>query len=375
METKMKINSNRENLIKGLQTIQAGVSSKTGTIPILQNFLMETEEKGLKVVFTDLEMAIKHHINVDIKTEGSITIPIKKFMEIVHNMSEDSDVNISVDDSNRVAINSGKSKFKLSGAPKNDYPVIPDLDETNSFKIPAGLLSSMISGTIFSASTEDDRHFLNGLLWKNEKDKFFVVATDGRRLALASTGKLKIKKDFKIIIPSKILNEIVKFIKAADVEEKEEVTVGLSSNQIGFKVGKTVFISRLIEGNFPAYEQIIPKTKELSVEISAEKLEAVTKRAAICLSERGGAVKYTFKKGVLIINSASQTMDFEDEVEIDYKGKDFQVTFNPKFILDILKNVDNKNIIFDFNTPATPVMARIPGNEDFTYIVMPLRTQ
>ena len=371
----MKINSNRENLIKGLQTIQAGVSSKTGTIPILQNFLMETEDKGLKVVFTDLEMAIKHHINVDVKTEGSITIPIKKFMEIVQNLGEESDVNISVDDSNRVAINSGKSKFRLSGAPKNDYPVIPDLDENNSFKMPAGIMSEMISGTIFSASTEDDRHFLNGLLWKYEKDLFSVAATDGRRLALASTDKVKMKKDFKIIVPSKILNELVKFIKSADIADKEEVLVGLSSNQIGFKIAKTVFISRLIEGNFPAYEQIIPKTKEFSVEINTPKLVGVTRRAAICPNERSGAVKYTFKKGMLIVNSSSQTMDFEDELEVDYKGRDFQVSFNPKFILDILKNAGEKNIVLDFNAPTTPVMARIPGNEDFIYIVMPLRTQ
>ena len=371
----MKINSNRENFIKGIQTIQAGLSSKTGTIPILQNFLMETEENGLKVVFTDLEMAVKHHINVDIKTAGSITIPMKKFMEIIQNLGEEAEVNIAVDDSNRVAINSGKSKFKLSGAPKNDYPVIPDLDETNSFKISAVLLSSMISETIFSASTEDDRHFLNGLLWKYEKEIFSVVATDGRRLALSSNDKIKMKKDFKIIVPSKILNELVKFIKASVLEDKEEVSVGISSNQIGFKIGKTVFISRLIEGNFPAYDQIIPKTKEVSIEINATKLEAVTKRAAICSNERSGVVKYTFKKGVVVVNSSSQNMDFEDELDIDYKGKEFQVSFNPKFILDILKNFGDKNIVLDFNNPATPVMARIPGNDHLIYIVMPLRTQ
>ena len=371
----MKINSNRENLVKGLQTIQAGLSAKTGTIPILQNFLMETEDNGLKIVFTDLEMAIKHHINVDVKSTGSITIPMKKFMEIIQNLGEDSEVNLSVDDSNKVAINSGKSKFKISGSPKNDYPVIPDLDETNSFKIPAGIMSAMISGTIFSASTEDDRHFLNGLLWKYEKEKFSVVATDGRRLALASTDKIKIKKDFKVIIPSKILNELVKFIKTAALDDKEDIIVGLSSNQIGFKIAKTVFISRLIEGNFPAYEQIIPKTKEISVEINTPKLVAVTKRAAICSNERSGAVKYTFKKGILIINSSSQNMDFEDELEVDYKGKEFQVSFNPKFVLDMLKNFGDKNVVLDFNTPATPVLARIPGNDDYTYIIMPLRTQ
>ena len=371
----MKITSNRDNFIKGIQTIQSGVSSKTGTIPILQNFLMETEDKGLKVVFTDLEMAVKHHINVDIKVEGSITIPIKKFMEIMQNMEESSEVNISADDSNKVAINSGKSKFKLSGTPKNDYPVIPELDESNSFRIPAGILTAMISGTIFSASTEDDRHFLNGLLWNYEKEQLSVVATDGRRLALASTAKVKTKNKFKVIVPSKILNELVKYIKMSGFDEKAEVLVGISSNQIGFKLGTTIFISRLIEGNFPAYEQIIPKTKEISIEIDARKLEAVTKRAAICANERGGAVKYTFKKGVLVVNSSSQNMDFEDELDVAYQGKEFQVSFNPKFVLDMLKNFGDKNIILDFNTPATPVMARIPGNNDFTYIIMPLRTQ
>ena len=371
----MKINSNREILIKGIQTIQAGVSAKTGTIPILQNFLMETEDKGVKVVFTDLEMAIKHYIPVEIKGEGSITVPIKKFMEIVQNLGEDSPVNIAMDESNRISILSGKSRFKLGGAPKNDYPVIPDLDESNSFKVPAKLLAEMIASTIFSASTEDDRHFLNGLLWKFEKDAFSLVATDGRRLAIASTKKVKAKKDFKVIVPSKILGELARFIKGTGVKDADEVTVGLSSNQIGFRLGKTVFISRLVEGNFPAYEQIIPKSHEMEIPINAEKLMAVTKRAAICSNERSGAVKYTFKKDALVVNSASQSMDFEDEVEIDYKGKDFQISFNPKFIMDILKAAGEGEIIAEFTSPATPALLRLKGREEQTYIVMPLRTQ
>jgi DNA polymerase-3 subunit beta len=371
----MKINSNRETLIKGIQTIQAGVSSKTGTIPILQNFLMETEDKGLKVVFTDLEMAIKHHIPVEIKGEGSITVPIKKFMEIVQNLGEESQVNIAVDENNRISILSGKSRFKLGGAPKNDYPVIPDLDESNSFKMPAKLLAEMIASTIFSASTEDDRHFLNGLLWKYEKENFSLVATDGRRLAIISTKKVKAKKDFKVIVPSKILGELSRFIKGAAFKDSEEVTVGLSSNQIGFKIGKTVFISRLVEGNFPAFEQIIPKSHDMEILINAAKLMAVTKRAAICSNERSGAVKYTFKKDALVVNSASQSMDFEDEVEIDYKGKEFQISFNPKFVMDILKAAGESDITAEFTSPATPALLRVKGREDLIYIVMPLRTQ
>lgn len=371
----MKISSTREKLLKGLQTIQAGVSSKTGTIPILQNFLMETEDKGIKVVFTDLEMAIKHHIPVNIKTEGSTTIPIKKFMEIVQNLGEEAEINITVDESNRISILSGKARFKMGGASKNDYPVIPDLEEKESFKIPAKVLAEMINSTIFSASTEDDRHFLNGLLWKYEKDLFSLVATDGRRLAITSSRKVKAKKDFKVIVPSKIMGEISRFIKSQEIEEKEEVTVGLSSNQIGFRIAKTVFISRLIEGNFPAYEQIIPKTHEIEIKINASSLLGVTKRAAICSSERSGSVKYTFKTGVLVVNSSSQSMDFEDEIAVDYKGKDFQISFNPKFILDILKVSGEKELSAEFTTPSTPAIIRVKGREDLIYIIMPLRTQ
>ncbi len=371
----MKINSTRETLIKGIQTIQAGVSSKTGTIPILQNFLMETEDKGLKVVFTDLEMAIKHHIPVEIKGEGSITVPIKKFMEIVQNLGEEAVVNIASDENNRISILSGKSRFKLGGAPKNDYPVIPDLDESNSFKMPAKMLAEMINSTIFSASTEDDRHFLNGLLWKYEKELFSLVATDGRRLAVASSKKVKAKKEFKVIVPAKILGELSRFIKGSGGKENEEVTVGLSSNQIGFRIGKTVFISRLVEGNFPAYEQIIPKSHDIEITINAANLTAVTKRAAVCLNERAGAVKYTFKSGALVVNAASQSMDFEDEFEVDYKGKEFQVSFNPKFILDILKAAGEGEIVAEFTSPATPALIRVKGREDNVYIVMPLRTQ
>ena len=371
----MKITTNRETLIKGIQTIQAGVSSKTGTIPILQNFLMETEEKGVRVVFTDLEMAVKHYIPVSVKSEGSITVPIKKFMEIVQNLGEEADVNLAVDESNRISILSGKARFKMGGAPKNDYPVIPDVEESNSFKVPAGTLAEMINSTIFSASTEDDRHFLNGLLWKYEKDTFTMVATDGRRLALNSTKAVKAKKEFKLIVPSKILGELSRFIKNSGVKDGDEVTVGLASNQVGFKIGKTVFVSRLVEGNFPAYEQIIPKSHEISIDMSAPALMAVTKRAAVASNERTGSVKYTFRDGALVVNSSSQNMDFEDEIPAGYKGKEFSISFNPKFVMDILKVSGEGEVTAEFTSPSTPALLRVKGKEGPLYIVMPLRTQ
>jgi len=370
----MKITSNKESLIKGIQVIQSAVTSKAGALPVLQNFLIETDENGLKLVSTDLEMAIKHFIKVDIKNDGSVTIPMKKFVDVVQNLDKE-EVNIFVDEASKIAINSGKAKIKIGGLPKSDYPLIPDIEEKDSFKIKALDIMNMIEKTVFSSAADDERHFLNGLLWKNEKGVFSIVATDGRRLAVTWKEGLKIKKDFKVIIPSKIMNELVKFIKTNVKDEKEEMTVGLSTNQVGFKFGKTVFISRLIEGNFPAYEQIIPKTTEFKAEVNAEKLLAATKRAAICSNDRGGAVKYTLKKNVLIVNASSQTMDFEDELDMDFSGKEFQISYNPKFITDILKNVGSKKVTFEFTGPATPSIVKSAADAELLYIVMPLRAQ
>jgi len=371
----MKISTSKENLVKGIQTIQAGMSSKTGTMPILNNFLLETAENEITVVFTDLEMAVKHVIPVTVKEAGSITIPLKKFMEFIQNLGNTPELNVSSDDvTNKITVNSGKTRFSLSGSPKNEYPQIPDLNETNSFKLPALAVGEMINSVLFSASKEEDRHFLNGLLWKFEGGTLSMVGTDGRRLSINTLKTDAISKDFKVIVPLKVLQEVSRYIKSLSSDSKEELYVGLASNQIGFKIGKTQFISRLLEGTFPSYEQIIPTDSQIKVSVKAGELLAVTKRAAICSNDRAGSVRYTFKKGMLIINSQSQNMDFEDELPSDYAGEeDFQISFNPKFILDILNTVGEVNITAQFKAPNMPAMFTLEGKDMPVYIVMPLR--
>jgi DNA polymerase-3 subunit beta len=367
----MKIVLEREDLSKSIQIIQAAINSKTGAMPVLQNFLIETEKNGLNFISTDLEIAIKHFIETKVNEQGSITIPLKKFSEIIQNF-DDKDVIIAADEESKVILNNGKTKVKIIGLPKSDYPLIPEIEEKDCFEINAYELLNMIESTIFSVSNEDERHFLNGLLWENKKNNFSIVATDGRRLAVASSI-LKIKKEFRVIIPSKIMNELTKFIKNNISDKKENIKVGMSTNQVGFIYKKTVFISKFIEGNFPAYEQIIPKEIDFSVNIPTEKLLSATKRAIICSNERNASVKYSFKKGLLLVNTSSQNIDFEDEFDIDYKGKDFQIVYNPKFILDILKNIGSKEVLFEFTGANRPSVIKNPEDKNLLYIVMPLR--
>jgi len=370
----MKITTSKENFVKGIQTIQSGMTVKAGSLPILQNFLMETEDQGIRIIFTDLEMAIKHFIPVNnVEQQGSVTVPIKKFMEIIQNLNDASDITFFSDESHRISINSGKAKFKIGGTSKNDYPAVPEVDETNSFTLPALKVAEMIDSTIFSVSTEDEKYFLKGLLWKYENGNFSMVATDGIRLAVNTVTGVKANKEFKVIVPPKILTELSKFIKSSGFKEEDNITVGLSSNQIGIRIGKTVFISRLTEGTFPAYERIIPQSHDYQVIADVQSLMAVTKRAAICANERTGSVKYTFRNGVLIVNSSSQNMDFEDEIPVKYTGEEFQIVFKPKYILDILKSISANEVVAEFKSSTLPALIKTTAENGAIYIVMPLR--
>jgi len=368
----MKINSTKENLMESLQIIQASVSPRT-TLPILHNLLIEADSSKLKMVRTDLEMATTHYISAEVEEPGSITVPAKEFAEILHTLSEDHEVTIKTDPSNKVYIQSGKSKFWVMGTPKDEYPLIPDIGKTETFKIPAEVLQKMIFKTIFAASTQETRYVLNGTLWVSAKDKLEMVATDGRRLAVTKYSPIPGMKEFKIIVPTKILQEILRFLGINKPEKEETMLIGISSNQIGFQMRQTTFISRLIEGNFPNYEQVIPSKKDISFEAPAKELMAVTRRAALCTNDRGGAVKYQMKNGVLFVSAASQKMEFNDEISTGYKGQDFQTSFNPQYVIDVLKNMGTDVAVFGLTTAVNPVLIEPVGDKDCKYIIMPVR--
>lgn len=373
----MKIVIKQSTLVECLNKIQSGVQTKSGSLPILQNFLMEAKKDSIKFISTDLDIAIKNTYKGDFKiiTEGSVTIPFRKLYDILGSIDEKEDVILSVDD-DRIILTSGKTEVKIATLPVSDYPAIPSINEKQSFKVNAYDILYMIEKTIFSVSNDDKNTVLNGLLWKKEKNSFTVVSTDGRRLSIVCRDlKDGVYKDFKVVIPSRILDEISHFIKS-NCDEKDDVVIDISSNQIGFRIKDTDFVSRFIDGNFPAYESVIPKSFESSAIVSSEKLLISTKRAVICAGDvKTGFVKYNFKKDVLIISSSSQTTDLKDEIDCSFNGKEneFVIVFNPKFIIDILKNT-NGNIEFKFTGATTPAMIKTEKDPKLTYILMPLKS-
>ena len=368
----MKINITKATFLEGIQIVSAGVSSRT-TLPILHNFLMEAHGNKLKLVRTDMEMATVHYVNAEVEEEGSITVPIKEFSDIIKNLPDDKEINLYSDENNKFHIKSGKSKFWVIGTPKSEYPAIPEVERANSVSLDPLELQQMIERTAFSASTQETRYILNGLLWNNTADKFEIVATDGGRLAVATHAALPGSKEFKIIIPTKIFNEVCRYIGIAKPGKDSKIEVNVSSNQVSFMMNETTFISRLIEGNFPNYNQVIPTKKNISFEVFDKELLASTRRAALCAGEFGSVVKYNLENNALTVSSNSQNMEFTDELPVEYTQEAFDATFNPQYIIDVLKNISAEKVSFSFINASQPVLIEPVGDATFKYVIMPVR--
>ena len=368
----MKINITKATLLEGIQIISAGASTRT-TLPILHNFLMETDNGKIKLVRTDMEMATIHYVSAEIEEPGCITIPLKEFSDIIKNLPDDKEINLQLDENNKVHIKSGKSKFWVIGTPKNEYPAIPEVEHQNSVVLDPLEIQNMIEKTSFSASTAETRYILNGLLWNNTAEKFEIVATDGGRLAIATHAPIAGSKEFKIIIPTKILNEVCRYISITKPAKDSTIEVNVTANQVSFVINTTTFISRLIEGNFPNYNQVIPTKKNIYFNVFSKELLASTRRSALCAGEFGSVVKYKLEDNNLIVSSNSQNMDFTDELPVEYTQESFEAAFNPHYIIDVLKNISSEKVSFSFVNASQPVLVEPVGDSTFKYVIMPVR--
>jgi len=368
----MKINCTTDELSKGVQTIQAALSSRT-TLPILLNFLLETEKSKVKLVSTDLQMGVKHYIKAEIENEGSITIPAKKFSDILHTLPVDQDVRLSIEDEGKVIVRCGRSRFVIHGSPKSEYPVIPEFNKTAAFTVPSAELADMIKRTIFAASSDETRYVLNGVFWAASGGNLELVATDGRRLALVKRAVVAKDKEFRAIIPTKILGELQRLL-GSEEEAGKDVQVAVTENQVAFQTSETTMLSRLVEGSFPNYEQVVPSKRDISLLFDTKALMTITKQAALCGVDRGGSVKFALRKGGLHVSASSQTLSFEDELAVDYKGAEFAIAFNPQYVLEGLKAMGTDKVRLSLTTPVNPALFEPEGGpEGYKYVVMPMR--
>ncbi|MEA3368836.1 MAG: DNA polymerase III subunit beta [Candidatus Ratteibacteria bacterium] len=372
----MKVKVEKESILKGIQTVQNAVSPKS-TLPILSNLLLDTQKNRLNLFCTDLELGINTTISAEVIRPGSISIPVKKTGDIIKELP-DKEISLEVI-KNQIEIKCSKSFFKIFGLPKEEFPKIPIFKEDKEISLSQNTLKTIIKKTNFSVSYNETRYVLNGLYFKIDKGILNVVGTDGRRLSCVSV-KLKETKgvSFSFIIPIKAIQELSQILQ----DEKSEVVLKVGENQVSCKIpsslglGEINLTSRLIEGTYPNYEQVIPKEIEKRIKIKREEFLTATRRAAILTSEKANSVKFSFTpQGKLIISANTPEVgESKEEMDTVYKGEELNIAFNPHFLIDVLKNIESEEINIGLSNSLSPgVIQPADKNENYICVIMPMR--
>lgn len=354
----------------GIQTVQNAVSQKSG-LPILSNILFEASKDKLKLAATDLEIGIVLKLaNIEIQEDGAISISAKKISDIVKELPN-KEIHISAKKNNQVVIKCDKSTFKIIGLPKDEFPKLPELTNKNTLNISQKLLKSMLNLTSFAVSRDESRYILTGVLFIVRDTGLSLVATDGRRLAVINKdipkpgGFLK-----KVIVPVKAVAELLRILK-----DGGNVEILFGENQITFEFDETLLIARLIEGDFPNYEQVIPNSTQEKLKINKENFYAAIKRASLFTTSDSQSIKLDILKNRIVVSKVSQDGgESRDELDCNYNGEDLTIGFNPTYLIDVLKNISEEDITFEFAGVDKRGVVRAEGN-DYVYIVLPVRTE
>lgn len=372
VKTSMQIVCSKAELLKGIQIVQSAVSTKS-TLPVLSNILIETKTNQLKLAATDLEVGVRCLIKAEIVKEGALTVPARTLSDFVKTLPENQEIKITTEDATRMELRSGKTRCVLLGLPKEDFPVLPEFPDDNAVAIESKTLLDMIRKTAYAASNDETRYILNGVYFMLDKGTARMVATDGRRLAFKACPVQEKKSNIAVIIPSKAIREVERLLVSEGMGV-DTVKVSVTENQVAFKVAETVIISRLIDGNFPNYDQVIPKASGTKIQLAVKDLMSMTQRAALGSGERGGAVRFSLEKGKLRAKGAAQgRVEVEDELPIEYDGAGLEIAFNPQFVIDVLKNSDSSQVWLELSTALNPGVLRPVGDAETLSVIMPMR--
>lgn len=366
----MKIVCNKAELSKAIGLAQSALSNKS-TLPVLGNLLFEATDNAVVITGTDLEIGLKVKATVEVIQPGAVTIPAKKLSDIVRECP-DSDIEITVNDGTKIEFKCGKYKSHIMGINAEDFPNLPAQKKDKSVQVEDKVLLRMIKKTAFSVSNEETRYVLNGALFQVEGTKARMVSTDGHRLSYIEKELSKSMDNISAVVPTKALAELVKILDGGD----EQVTVYFTDNHLFVEKNSTMLVSRLIDGQFPNYEQVIPKKGDLIFKASREELTQATKRVALMASDRANSIRFSLKEGSLSIHSNTPDVgEAEEEMDVEYSGADIAIAFNARYVVDALKAVETEKVEFRLSTPLSPgLIVPVEENPDSKYVVMPMRT-
>ncbi|HHV61162.1 MAG TPA: DNA polymerase III subunit beta [Firmicutes bacterium] len=364
----MRFECRRDDLAAGVQTAQKAVSSRT-TLPILTGILLEEKNGKLRCVGTDLELSIETYIPAQIQEPGSLLLPARYISDIVRKLPEDHAV-IETSETYVATLSSGRAIFKINGMDPSEFPIFPVIDEGIRFSIKGGTLKNLIKYTSFAAALEETRAFLTGVLFDVSSRGINMVATDTFRLALKREEcAIELEGEKRVIVPARALNEVMRLIR----ENDETVEVVLGENQIAFMLGSTTVVSRLIEGQFPNYVQVIPKGYKTRLFVEPDKLLAAVERASLVGKDEFGTVKLVAGGDTLMIkaNSPDVGQAFE-EIAASKEGEDGEIALRSRYLTDMLKVVDGDKISIELTGTISPACLRKDGSDDYIYLIMPV---
>lgn len=342
------------------------------TLPILTNVLIEALDNKLKISATDLDISITGSVDCEVTKKGSAALPARILFEIVKEMPE---TEITVESINsRIEVKIAKGSYKIASVSPDDFPKLPAVNTKKEIKIDASSLASMIRKTTFACSVDETRPALNGVLWQTKGDRMQMVATDGHRLAKVSMDNAKLKGlSEDIIIPPKVLNLIPKFTEG----NTREVGIIFGDNNIIFNLGDYVLTSRLIDGPYPNFEQVIPEHNDKVLRVSREALSGAVRRVSILSNTLTHQVKFGVKKGSLTLSTSNADVGGEgmEIIDCDFDGEPVEIGYNAVYINDILNKMPTDDVMFEFSTPVAAGIMYSPEvpKEDFLCLVMPLR--
>lgn len=361
----MKFNCEKNILLNGIQTVQNIITPKS-TLPILSNILIETVSNQVRLTATDLDVGITCLIPVNIEDPGSITIPAKRFFEIIRDLPIDN-ISLTAKKNNLVFIETAFCQFKIMGLASEEFPKLPEFKNKEVIKISQRMLKTMIGLTSFVVSFDETRYVLNGILFKIEKNNLTLVATDGKRLSLVEKRlQEESDKTINIIIPIKTIQELNR-----NLGDDGELLLILGENQALFDLGNIVIISRLIEGEFPGWRQVIPPVSEYKININREEFLLAIKRASLLSTPDYQAVKLEVFKDKLVVSKTTPDIgESREELKAEYHGKEMVVGFNPTYLMDVLKNLSEEKIAFELTDTDKPGVIRVDG---YVYLVLPMR--
>jgi DNA polymerase-3 subunit beta len=366
----MKFTITRERLHEGLVAVAASVPTKT-TLPVLSNILVEAVPDGVRLSGTDLDIAVSTVVPAEVDAEGAVTVPAKKLVEIVRELPSAA-IRVAAAGEQRVDLECGRSRFRLLGIPRDEFPNFPPVSFEDSWTVACADLQKLINHVSFAASTEESRPILNGVLWELHQDVMRMVATNGHRLARMDVPVSGTAESAPLIVPPKALEQVRKLFGPAD-----EVEIARSDNHLGFRAGGTVIFTRLIEGPYPNYDQVIPKDNDRSCAVEKDSLAAALRRVGVVASDQTHRVRLQFTGGTLKLSVNTPDLgEAQDEIAVTFDGDSLEIGFNANYLLEILKFMPTDEVRLTFKAPERAATLEPVGWDDpasYLCLVMPLR--